>query len=204
VRDCGSDGGEFLSERLRLVPIGPEHVSDLVTLHRDPWIAQWYGGEWPAATAEAFAAASAHGWAVDGVAKWIAYDRRTGALVGRGGLSRMPAGSSTSSQIAKAVGPGWAQQRLELGWAVREPFRGHGLATEIGRAGLSLALGVLRAHKVISFTERHNLASRTVMERLGMRLAGEISARGLIEGTTAEHDNAPFALYAIEDGDTAR
>jgi RimJ/RimL family protein N-acetyltransferase len=203
VRDDGTDRGEFLSERLRLVPIGPRHVADLVTLHRDPWIARWYAGEWPAATAEAFAAASARAWASDGVAKWIAYQRRTGELVGRGGLSRMPAGISTSSQIAVAVGPGWAPQRLELGWAVREPFRGQGLATEIGRAGLSFAFDVLQARTVISFTERHNLASRNVMERLGMQFAGEISARGLIEGTTGEHDDAPFALYAIEAGGPA-
>jgi hypothetical protein len=31
-----------------------------------------------------------------------------------------------------------------------------------------------------------------------MQLAGEIRARGLIEGESGEHDEAPFALYAIE------
>jgi hypothetical protein len=36
------------------------------------------------------------------------------------------------------------------------------------------------------------------MERLGMRWAGEITARGLIDGERGEHHNAPFALYAIE------
>jgi hypothetical protein len=36
------------------------------------------------------------------------------------------------------------------------------------------------------------------MERLGMRYAGEIKARGLIEGNSGEYDDAPFALYAIE------
>lgn len=36
------------------------------------------------------------------------------------------------------------------------------------------------------------------MERLGMRLVGEIRARGLIAGESGEHDDAPFALYAIE------
>jgi hypothetical protein len=35
------------------------------------------------------------------------------------------------------------------------------------------------------------------MERLGMRWAGEIMARGLIEGRSGEHDGAPFALYAV-------
>jgi RimJ/RimL family protein N-acetyltransferase len=85
---------------------------------------------------------------------------------------------AVTSQIAELAGPAWAEQPLELGWAVREEFRGKGLATEIGRAGLGFAFAALGARSVVSFTERHNRASRKVMERLGMRLAGEISARG--------------------------
>jgi RimJ/RimL family protein N-acetyltransferase len=191
------DGGEILTPRLQLIPVGLEQVADLVTIHQDPWIAQWYGGEWPAATATAFAQDCAQGWQMDGVAKWIAYERRTRALVGRGGMSRMPA-NATSSQIAALAGSAWAEQGLELGWAVREAFRGQGHATEIGGAGLSFAFDVLGARSVIAFTERHNVASRGVMERLGMRYAGEIKARGLIEGNSGEYDDAPFALYAIE------
>jgi RimJ/RimL family protein N-acetyltransferase len=81
---------------------------------------------------------------------------------------------------------------------VLEAFRGKGFATEIGDGGLGFAFDVLGAHSVISFTERHNVTSRKVMGRLGMQLAGEIRARGLIEGESGEHDEAPFALYAIE------
>jgi RimJ/RimL family protein N-acetyltransferase len=191
--------GEVLTERLRLVPIGPEQVADLVTIHQDPWIAQWYAGQWPAERAREFALACARGWSVDGVAKWIAYGRGTGDLVGRGGLSRMAAGI-VRSQVDVLVGPAWAEQALELGWAVREEFRGKGIATEIGRAGLDFAYGALGARSVISFTERHNWASRNVMERLGMRWAGEIRSRGLIEGRSGEHDGAPFALYAVGRG----
>jgi RimJ/RimL family protein N-acetyltransferase len=194
--------GEVLTERLRLVPIGQQHVGDLVTIHQDPWIAQWYAGEWPAARAREFALACACGWSVDGVAKWIAYGRRTGDLVGRGGLSRMTA-NAVRSQVDVLVGPAWAQQPLELGWAVREEFRGKGLAAEIGRAGLGFAFGALGARSVVSFTERHNQASRNVMERLGMRWVGEIMSRGLVEGRGGEYDNAPFALYAVGRGGDA-
>jgi hypothetical protein len=38
------------------------------------------------------------------------------------------------------------------------------------------------------------------MERLGMQLAGEIRARGLVEGKRGVRDAAPFALYAIGVG----
>lgn len=189
--------GETLTERLRLVPIGPQHAADLVAVHRDPWIAEWYAGELSDKRAEEFAAACGRGWAVDGASKWLAYDRESGALAGRGGLSRL-ASDAVCSQIAELAGAGWAERQLELGWAVVEAFRGQGVATEIGRAGLGFAFDALGARSVIAFTEWHNAASRRVMERLGMRLAGQIRARGLVEGRKGEHDDAPFAVYAIE------
>jgi RimJ/RimL family protein N-acetyltransferase len=189
--------GETLTERLRLVPIGPEHEADLVTVHQDAWINQWYAGAWSDATAAGeFAARCARGWSADGVGKWIAYERATGALVGRGGLSAMPADGAAGEQIARLAGPGWARLRLEVGWAVRAQYRGQGYATEIGRAGLGVGFDVLGADAVIAFTERHNTASRNVMERLGLRFAGEITARGLAEGEDGERDDAPFAVYS--------
>jgi len=48
-------GGPRLTERLRLIPIGLDQVADLVAVHQDPWVAQWYAAEWSTATAEAFA-----------------------------------------------------------------------------------------------------------------------------------------------------
>ena len=56
------------------------------------------------------------------------------------------------------VGPTWAEERFEVGWAVLEAFRGRGLAAEIGR----------------------------------------LTTRGLIDGKSGEHDNAPLAVDAIE------
>ena len=74
-------------------------------------------------------------------------------------------------------------------------FHGQGYATEIGRAGLRFARAALHADSVISFTERHNVASRRVMERLDMVHMGEITARGLVDGQIGEADDAPFAVY---------
>ena len=73
------------------------------------------------------------------------------------------------------------------------------MATEFGRAALSFAARELGAYRVISFTERHNLASRRVMEKLGLCLAGEIRLRGLAEGRDEEQDNAPFVVYATQE-----
>lgn len=159
-----------VTERLRLEPIGPRHAEDLFRLHQDPGIAQWYG-VWTPEHARETAASMAQAWLSDGVNKWIAYDRASGELLGRGGLS-----------YAEVDGA----RRLEIGWAVREPFWGQGYASEIGRAGLAVAFDELSAAEVAAFTEIHNKRSRAVMERLGFRYEREI-----------RHRDKPFVLYLL-------
>jgi RimJ/RimL family protein N-acetyltransferase len=194
-----SDTQTRTTNRLLLEPIGPEHTDDLWTLHQDPVVSVWYGGVWSEQDAAAFCRWCAQAWTDDDVCKWIAHDRDTGELVGRGGLSRLAPDSDQLRSLAAVVAdPAWVKDRLELGWALRSAFRGRGLATEIGREGLRYADEVLGTRLVVSFTERHNRASRRVMERLELRYRGEIRTVGLIEGGDSLHDDAPFAVYAAE------
>ena len=86
---------------------------------------------------------------------------------------------------------------LEIGWALRREFWGRGYASEIGRAGLMFAFDVLGVQAVVSCTVRHNVRSRAVMERIGMRYAGEIRSRGMVEGAEGEQDDAPFAVCVL-------
>jgi RimJ/RimL family protein N-acetyltransferase/ADP-ribose pyrophosphatase YjhB (NUDIX family) len=189
------------TDHLRLEPLAgpgevlPGHVADLVTLFSDPWVAHWYGGAWSEQDAVRRATEAQAAWEAEGVHKWMAYERDSGALAGRGGLSRLPTRGPVTEAIGELVGPDWAADRLELGWALAESARGRGLATEIGRAGLEFAFETLAAQAVIAFTERHNSASRAVMERLGMSYAGEITTEGLVEGSAEVQPDAPFAVY---------
>jgi RimJ/RimL family protein N-acetyltransferase len=188
-----------LTARLRLEPIGPRHVVDLVRLHQDPAVAKWWAGAWTLSEAEKFAESARDGWARHGVHKWIAYRRSDNAMVGRGGLSQMPPEAPTTVQIAALTQrSSWSHSRLELGWNLLSEFHGQGYATEIGRKGLRFARTRLAADSVIAFTERHNTRSRRVAERLGMSYVGEITARGLVEGQIAEAEDAPFALYTSQ------
>jgi len=172
-------GGVHWTERLRLVPIGARHASELWKLHQDGGIARWY----PLSREEAlrFAERMESSWE-RGLGKWLAYEYSTGALVGRGG-------------------PSWAvvegAERAEIGWAFRRAVWGRGYATEIGRFGLDYAFSVPGVEEVVSFTEVHNARSRAVMERLGMRHVGQILRPGFIEGSDVVHEEAPFALYRI-------
>jgi RimJ/RimL family protein N-acetyltransferase len=210
-----------LTERLMLVPVtGPDevlpgHAADLERLHADPWVAEWYNETWSAEESVRRAAGFQARWESNGVSKWMAYERSSESLVGRGGMERMSPDAEVTTKIAtlldegplsggrlgdRRLGEAWRADRLELGWALLGSARGQGLATELGQGALDYAFGVLGARAVISFTERINSASRAVMERLGMKFAGEIQTDGLIEGRKGIHPDAPFAVYVATAG----
>lgn len=193
---------EVLTGRLRLVPIEASLVDDIVTVHSDPWVSQWYAGAYATPqTAGEYADRMAASWRDEGLGKWLAYERDTGRLVGRGGISRLAPDNPVVPQIAALVSPDW--DRLELGWALLAAGRGHGYAAELGRAGLELA-GRLGDLAVIAFTERHNRASRSVMERIEMTYAGEVLAEGLLEEQPGVRPDAPFAVYSRQVVDPTR
>jgi RimJ/RimL family protein N-acetyltransferase len=178
-----------LTTRLRLVPIGVLAAVDLEQLHQDQGIAGWYGGRYNATQAREQASAMGDHWSRHGIGKWLAYSRKDGSLVGRGGLS-----------WAAVLG----QARLEVGWAVGEQLWGSGFATEIGREALRVAFDDLRVGEVVAFTEVHNLRSRRVMARLGLSYEQIFRRAGLMEGRDDIHDDAEFALYRVTAQEWAR
>jgi hypothetical protein len=106
-----------LTGRLRLEPIGPGDAQDLWRLHHDDAVAAWHGGRWTVEAAHRRAAAMGRAWETAGVGKWIAYDRSTGELVGRGGWAawaRTPRGPSRSRRCCqRALGAGAPGDRLD-------------------------------------------------------------------------------------------
>jgi RimJ/RimL family protein N-acetyltransferase len=159
------------TDRLRLEPIGPEHAHDLWRLHHDEAVAAWHGGRYTAEAAYRRAIRGRQQWEKDGVEGWMAYDRCTGELIGRGGLAR--------TELE-------GRRLLELGWTVRADLWGRGFATEIGRAALAFAFHELAADLVIALTVPHNWRSRAVMERLRMRYVRQLV-----------RDGSRLALYAV-------
>nr|WP_221377420.1 GNAT family N-acetyltransferase [Actinoplanes polyasparticus] len=172
-----------LTDRLRLEPVGAGNARDLWLVLSDDAVWPSYGRVKPAyEQVEQSARDMGEAWRRQGVHKWIAYDRRSGEVVGRGGLSRPPVDADWGQLYTFLPDEPWVRAAhlgahahwYELGWALREKHRGRGYATEIGRAGLAHAFDVLDAQAVVSCTLRHNTNSRAVMERLGLRYAGEI------------------------------
>ena len=197
--------------RLRLEPASPANAADLWLVHSDDGVWPWYGTEKPSlGHAEQQAKFMGDSWRLHGVHKWIAYDRVSGDVVGRGGLSRTPVDEDWGQIYAFLPPEPWVRAAhpgrrpfvahanwLEIGWALRREFWGRGYASEIGRAGLAFAFQVLDAQAVVSCTVRHNVRSRAVMERIGMRYAGEIRSRGMVEGVEGEQDDAQFTVRVL-------
>jgi RimJ/RimL family protein N-acetyltransferase len=119
--------GVYRTERLRLLPIDARHALELWELHQDKGIARWY----PLSREQAlrFAERMESSW-TRGVGKWLAYEKSTGALVGRGG-------------------PSWAvvegTERAEIGWAFRRAVWGRALkerSTTLARIAYRSVVGV--------------------------------------------------------------
>ena len=199
--------GSRLTARLRLEPVSSANAHDLWLVHNDDEVARWYNGGKPSVEeAERAARFMSESWRVQDVHKWLAYDRVSGEVVGRGGLSRTPVDDDWGQIYAFLPPEPWVQvahecdqprsvhaRWLEIGWALRAPYWGRGYASEIGSAGLAYAFDLLGVDAVVSCTVRHNARSLAVMQRIGMRYAGEIRSRGTLEGSDEEHDDAPFA-----------
>lgn len=197
-----------LTERLRLEPIRGEHAEDYFRVFDDDAIAPWYAGKLTRDEATREAERAERTWRVFGFHKWLIYERASGEVIGRGGLSAMRVNESDGAIRAFLPKAPWVEERFgnddtpnplarrwaEIGWALRGPFWGRGYAAEVGRAGLRCAFEDLDMQAVVAFTERHNTRSRAVMHRIGMNDAGEYLGNGMIDGLAGVHDGAPFAL----------
>jgi RimJ/RimL family protein N-acetyltransferase len=72
---------------------------------------------------------------------------------------------------------------IEIGWTLRRPYWGRGLATEGARAAVASAFEHLRPPRVISLIASENERSRAVATRLGMHFAGDTTTdRGSVLG----------------------
>jgi len=158
--------------RMRAEPIGPQHREGLIALLADPRVGATLGGVLEPAEVDEQIARMAelhreHGYG------WYAWlERGSGELVARGGIQ-----PATVDGVAE----------MEIGWTVVPERWGQGLATELGAACIELAFGPLGLDEVVAFTLPHNVASRRVMEKLGMRY----------EKTTEYKTYGPHVVYRL-------
>ncbi len=103
-------------------------------------------------------------WERHGFGLWLARDRATAQMIGRGGL-----------QYTYAPG----LNAVEVAWAIVPERWRQGLATELAQAALDAAFGPMRLLDVVALTLPDNVASRRVMEKAGFRYERDIEQAGV-------------------------
>jgi RimJ/RimL family protein N-acetyltransferase len=103
-------------------------------------------------------------WDRHGFGLWLLRDRASGEFVGRGGLEFTDA-------------PG--ELAVELAWAIVPERWGQGLATELARAAVHTGFEELDVVELVALTLPHNMASRRVMEKVGLAYDRDILHGGL-------------------------
>ncbi len=154
------------------VPVDRSVLEPLGQILRDPRVARTLGGvPEPGQLEELIDRQAAH-WAAHGFGYWAWTDRRTGALVARGGLSHVIVGG---------------RAEVEVGWTVDADRWGEGLASELGGAAVDHAFTVLGLEEVVAYALPSNMTSRRVMEKLGFAH----------EDANIEHAGLDHVLYRL-------
>ena len=88
-----------------------------------------------------------------------------------------------------------ASAQAELGYTFHPDFHGRGYATEASARLLALAFDDAAMHRVYARCHAHNVASRRVMERLGMRQEAHFREHRLVKGAW----DSELLLAILED-----
>jgi RimJ/RimL family protein N-acetyltransferase len=147
------------TERLALRRWAPEDAAGYLALYGDPEMTRYLRmppcADLEAARARVIALIAAV--ETRGYGHWALVDLEDGALAGSAGFR-----------------PAMRDGDLELGFTVAPARWGRGYATEIAAATLALGFTRFAAARVHALAAPANLASRRVLEKIGMRYEGEI------------------------------
>jgi RimJ/RimL family protein N-acetyltransferase len=110
----------------------------------------------------------------------------------RAGLSMSFAVSLLPGQeLCGAIGLHMARERerAELGYWIGVPFWGRGFATEAASAVVAFGFETLRLHRIYAFHFEGNIASKRVLEKIGMRHEGRSRQHVLKWGQFVDVEN---------------
>jgi RimJ/RimL family protein N-acetyltransferase len=138
------------TERMRMRPASAEDVEDLVALHEDPLVREFFGVP-TRAEIEEWVGRAEDEWAERGHGRMTLLDLGSTTFLGRSGLKWWPEFGE-----------------VEVGWVLASGARGRGLATEAGRACVEWGFRDLDLAYVTAMIAPDNDASIAVARRLGM------------------------------------
>ena len=144
--------------RLRLEPIGPQHLDGLRRINGDPEVMRYIGcglGESLNAT-RSFIERQQQRWS-ESPFSWWAFVAQTGDVVGCGPLQHLE---------------GDPDKPHEIGWRIRRDRWGLGYAPEAARAIANYAFTRIKVPVLLAVAAPANAPSIRVMQKIGMRRRG--------------------------------
>jgi RimJ/RimL family protein N-acetyltransferase len=168
----------FSTDRLIAERLRDEHFDELRRMHRDPRVMATLapagapnGGVLSDEETRQFLRRHLDHWERYGYGLWVFRDRADSQFVGRAGLYNTHVGGN---------------DEVELAYALVAEYWNRGLATEMARAILRVALEQLQMTGLVCFTLKTNWPSRRVMEKAGFEYERDVIHAGL-----------PHVLYRV-------
>jgi len=152
------------TERLRLEPFALAHLDGLNRMNADPEVMRFISGQ-PETREQTLAIIERImvRWTEIGYSWWSFIERESGEIVGAGCIQNLRRSDSPQPDPACP---------LEIGWRLRRDRWHRGLASEAAQAMTAFAFDTLHAPELYATCVPENLASSTVMKRLGMHDRG--------------------------------
>lgn len=146
------------TERLILRRFAPDEAALLARLHRDERVMRYAGGvKTVEQSREIFEQmVLAYYDANPGLGIWATIERASGACIGLHLINHIR-----------------GETDIQVGYLLYPEFWGKGYATEGARAALRYAYGELGLPRVVAITNRENVESQRVLEKVGLRGEGE-------------------------------
>ena len=156
------------TKRLRLEPIGDQHLDDVYAMDREPEVMRYISGE-PATHAQtaAWIAGVKRCWAAWGTGWWALVELGTGRVIGAGCIQYARREAELPEDLQSL-----RRNPLEVGYRLHPDYWHQGLASEAAQCMAAFAFEVLGGTELIAIRHPDNLASSRVMEGLGMQYRG--------------------------------
>jgi ribosomal-protein-alanine N-acetyltransferase len=144
---------EIETPRLYLRQFTPNDLDELYRIYSDPEVMKYLSEgvrtreETAADLFEIIADWSKHAFGL-----WAVVNKQNNQLIGDGGL--------------RFLGK---TPEVEVGYVLAKAYWGKGLATEVAAASLKYGFEVLKLEKIVAVAYTENIASRRVMEKVGMK-----------------------------------
>lgn len=155
------------TERFLLRELLPSDVEGMFALDSDPEVHKYIGNH-PITSleqAEEIIDYVRRQYVQNGIGRWAIEEKSTGEFVGWTGL-----------KLEDQVRPG--QPYYDLGYRLRQPFWGKGIATETGIASLEYGFNTLELPEICGAAHIHNLGSNKVLSKVGMQLQSVFNYEG--------------------------